>query len=90
MQEEFWSVKTFKQENNNFFKDIRITLSEWIRIKTGWLPFSRVLNPVSEYGLIINVSVVSNVHTKKFNKLGSVIRDIWLWLDWILIKDKQS
>ena len=40
------------------------------------------------FGLIINVSVAFNVPMRKYSRLGYHIKNILLWLDLILTKDK--
>lgn len=84
----FWLEETLIQDNKHLCKVILIILLLWIAMKIGLLAFNKDQNQESEYGLIISVSVVSNVHMKKLNKFDSAIKSIWQWQDQINIKGK--
>ena len=85
---EFLWLKIFRRENNCFYKDILIILLLWMGLIIGLLLCNRGSSLMLGFGLIINVFVAFNVPMRKYSRLGYHIKNILLWLDLILTKDK--
>lgn len=82
----FWWEEISIVESNFLCKATLTILWPWTRIRIGWWLFNKEWNLQLGYGLIINVSVVFNLLTKRFNRLDWATRSIWQW--WGLIPAK--